>query len=101
MITAHIFIHVLGFTRAGWDSKVSCPRTLLQKTQCFNPLPNEKVLDLSILEAFADDKSKVAKIMRCPLDRIGKTLWEKVKMLVTRIFSFSYNAFKSPLLYGR
>ena len=31
--------------------------------QHFNPLPNDKILDLSKLKGFADDKISVAKIM--------------------------------------
>ena len=29
-----------------------------------------------------------------------KTVWEKEKMLITSIFSFSHNVFKSPLCQG-
>ena len=32
---------------------------------------------------------------------VGKTLWEKGKMLVTSIFSFSHNVFKRLLFQGR
>ena len=60
----------------------------------FNPLPNDKILDLTKLKAFADDKSNVAKMMISLIDRVEK-LWEKEKILVTSIFSFSYSVFQS------
>ena len=36
----------------------------------FNSLPNKKILDLSKLEAFADEKLKVTKIMKLLFDRV-------------------------------
>ena len=48
-------------------------------------LPNDKILDWSKFKALAEDKINV----------------EKKKMLVTSIFSFSQNVFKSLLSQGR
>ena len=47
----------------------------------FNSLPNDKILDLSKLKAFADNKINVAQ-------KGYKTLWEKEKMLVTHFLLF-------------
>ena len=47
------------------------------------------------LKAFTDGKLKVAKMTISPSDRV-ETLLEKVKMLVTSIFSFSHRVFQSP-----
>ena len=69
---------------ATWDSWV-------------NPLPNDKILDVTKLKAFADDKLKVGRMMIVLLED-WKTLWEKEKMLVTSIFSFSHSVFQSVLL---
>ena len=37
-----------------------------------NPLPNNKILDLSKLKGFSDDKLKVAQMMKPVLHRVGK-----------------------------
>ena len=63
----------------------------------FKSLPNDKILDVTKLKAFADDKIKVAQMTISVFDKV-KTLWEKEKMLVTRIFSFSYNVLKRLLV---
>ena len=36
----------------------------------FNPLPNDKFLDMTILKAFADNKIKVLKMMIFVFDRV-------------------------------
>ena len=66
----------------------------------FNSFPHNKILDLSKFKAFADDKINVTKKMKFVLGRV-KTLWEKEKMLVASIFSFSLNVFKRLLSLGR
>ena len=66
-----------------------------------NSLPNDKILDCSKLKTFADDKIYVTEKVKFVLGTIKKTLWEKEKMLVTSIFSFSHNVFKSLFLQGR
>ena len=67
--------------------------------KAFNSLPNDKILDLTNFKAFAGGKLNVAKTMISSFDGL-KTLWEKEKMLVTSIFSFSHNVFKSPISSG-
>ena len=62
-----------------------------------NSLSNDKILEWSKLKAFAEDKINVNEKLKFGLRRI-KTLWEKEKMLVTSIFSFSHNAFKRLLI---
>ena len=52
------------------------------------------ILDWSKLKACADDKIHVTKKLKCVLGRV-ETLWEKEKILVTSIFSFSHNGFSS------
>ena len=43
----------------------------IRKTKrSFNPLPNNKILDLSELKAFADDKLKVIQMAKLVLDKI-------------------------------
>ena len=60
----------------------------------FNPLPHDKILRLPKLKAFTDNKLNVTQDIKVSF--IGwKTLWEKKKMLVTSIFFFSHNVFKS------
>ena len=66
----------------------------------FKPLPNNKIWDLSKLEALADDKINVIEKLKIVIGRV-KTMWEKEKMLVTSIFSFSHNVGKSLSPQGR
>ena len=58
-----------------------------------NSLPNDKFSDWSKLKTFANDKLSLTEKLKFVFRR--KTLWEKEKMLVTSIFYFSYNVFKS------
>ena len=62
-----------------------------------NSLPNDKILGMAELKAFAVDKLNVAKMMFALFDRVQNTL-EEEKMLVTSIFSFSHSVFQSLLL---
>ena len=57
---------------------------------CF-ALPNDKTIDCSKFKAFADDNLNMTENL--------KTLWEKEKMLVTIIFSFSHNVFKKGCFF--
>ena len=66
----------------------------------FNSLQNGKILDWSKLKAFADNKIIGAEKLNFVLGKV-ETLCEKKKMVVTSIFSFSNNVFKSCLLQGR
>ena len=54
-------------------------------------------MDLPKLKAFSNDKVNVSQ--NFVLWKVRKTLREKEKMLVTSIFSFSLNVFKSILLF--
>ena len=65
-----------------------------------NSLPNNKILDQSEFKAFADDKIILFSRNWNSFREEWKTLWEKEKMLVTSIFSFSHNVFKRPLSQG-
>ena len=58
--------------------------------------PNDKILHQSYLKAFADDNHTIraTRKLKLVLAREEKTLWEKEKILVTSIFSFSHNVFK-------
>ena len=58
-----------------------------------------QIFNWTKFKAFVDDILNVAKIMISVLGK--KKLWEKEKILVTSIFSFSHNAFKSFLFQGR
>ena len=64
-----------------------------------NAIPNKKNLKQSRLKTFAHDNIKITQKLKFVLGRVEK-LWEKEKMLVTSIFSFSHNVFKSLLLQG-
>ena len=69
--------------------------------QCrLNSLPNDKFLDWSKLNAFADDKINF-KLKTKFLGGCEKTLRGKEKMLVTSIFSFCHYVFKKLLFQGR
>ena len=63
----------------------------------FISLPNDKILDWSKLQAFADDKC--GKKIKFVVGRIGNIVG-KGEMLVTSFFSFSHNAFKRLLFQG-
>ena len=59
-----------------------------KKQQNLYPLPDNKILAVFKLKAFADDDFSVVQ-KRCSFSLIGqKTLWKKEKMLVTSIFYF-------------
>ena len=61
----------------------------------FNTLPDENILDLSKLEAHADDILKVTPMIILFYQRsVKKNLCAKEKMLVTSIFSFSHIVFR-------
>ena len=66
-----------------------------------NPLPTDKIWDLSNLKAFCrwHFKCRSNDDLCYWLDR--KHCGEKEKMLVTSIFSFSHNVFRRPLFQGR
>ena len=63
----------------------------------FNPLPNYKILDMTKLQTFADDKLNIAKMTSSKLDRVENTMG-KGEMLVTSIFSFSQSFSKTSSL---
>ena len=56
----------------------------------FKPFSKRQILDSSKLEGFAHDNFKFDENARKFTKRVGKTLWEKEKLLVTSSFSFSH-----------
>ena len=81
---------------------LSCNNPIIKKHWCrkrdnlFNCLPDNKILALTKLKVFADDKFNVAEEMNAVFD--SKDIVEKEKMLlVTSVFSFTHNLFKSLL----
>ena len=40
----------------------------------FNPLPKDKILNVTKLKTFADDKSNIAKIANSPFHRVENTV---------------------------
>ena len=60
-----------------------------------NPLPGDKILTLSKLKTFADNRFKAPRDIKFVICWVWKIV-EKKKMLVTSIFSFSHNVFKRP-----
>ena len=81
------------------DCKCSVPEGLYFPT-IFNSLPNDKILDLSNLKAFTDDKISVTQKVNFVLYGI-ENIMRKGEMLVTSILSFSHNVFKSLVAQGR
>ena len=63
-------------------------------------LPHDKILNLTKLKAFADDKIHLIHVMNSLFDGV-ENIMGKEKMLVTTIFSFSHNVFKSSFLHDR
>ena len=59
-----------------------------------NSLPDDKILGLPNLKAFADDKLNVIQNVKLVFHRIENIVGKEEKMLVTRIFFFSHNVFK-------
>ena len=59
--------------------------------------PNNKILDVTKLKAFADDKSNVAEMKISLNDRVANTVG-KGENAGTSIFSFSHSVFQSLLL---
>ena len=64
-------------------------------------MPNDKILDVTKLKAFADDKINVAQMMISVYDSVENIVGKGEKMLVTSILSFSLNVFKRLLSQGR
>ena len=59
-------------------------------------LPNDKILDLSKVKAFAADNLNVYQKLKFALGRV-ETIVGKGENAGTSIFSFSHNVFKRPL----
>ena len=68
-------------------------RNMIKKT-VLTLYRTKKILDIAKLKACADYKLNVAKIVISLFDN-KKTLWEKEKMLVSSIFSFSHSVFQN------
>ena len=61
-------------------------------------LPNDKTFDLSKLKAFADDKTNLTQKLKFEVRKGRKHCGKKDKMLVTSIFSLTYNVFNRSLI---
>ena len=66
-----------------------------------NSLPNDKILDQFKFKAFSDNKINAAEMIISLTDRVENIVGKGENLVVTSIFSFSYNVFKSLLLQGR
>ena len=62
-----------------------------------NPLPNDKILDVTKLKAFADDKLNIVKMMISLYDRVEKAV-EKGENAGYQHFLFFPQCFQSRLL---
>ena len=71
--------------------------TAEEKQTCYQ---NDKILDLSISKAFADDNLNVYQKLKFTLGSVENIVGKKEKMLVTSIFSFSHNVFKGFFSFG-
>ena len=65
----------------------------------FNFLPNDKILALTKLKAFADDKFSIAKMMIPLFDQV-ENIVEKGENAGHQHFLFSHNVFKRLLIQG-
>ena len=77
-----------GKTRKCWLPQLSSfPYVFLKSpaSGSFNPFPHNKILDLTELKAFADDKLNVIKILISVFDRV-ENIVRKEKLLVQAIF---------------
>ena len=72
---------------------------ILVFSEHFDSLPNDKILALTKLKAFADDKFNVAKIMISFLDRVEKQCGKRRKCWFSA-FSLSQYFLKSSLFQG-
>ena len=54
---------------------------------CFNPLPDDRILDWSKLKAFADDKLNVTKMLIFVFDKV-ENIVGKGEIVCTSNFSF-------------
>ena len=77
------------------------PKLLDSKTNlifllALNFLPNDKILDMTKLRTFADDKLNVAEIKISLYDRVENTV-EKGENAGYQHFSFSHSVFQSLL----
>ena len=71
-------------------SSGKCP---LHYILVFNPLPDDKILDMTKLKAFADEKLNVTKMVISLFDRV-ESIVGKGEIACTSNFSFSNNVFK-------
>ena len=71
---------------------------ILSSSQDLTLHQNNKILALTKLKVFAEDKFDVAKMMISVSDRERKHCGKRRKCWLTSIFSFSHNVSKSPLL---
>ena len=66
----------------------------------FDPLPNDKILDLSKFKTLADDKINENEKLKFVLG-MAQNILGKEKILVSGIFSYFQNVFKKFLPQGR
>ena len=57
-----------------WKAIVCTVTQILYSYEVFNPFPNDKILDLTELKAFADNKLNVTKLMSSLYDRVENTV---------------------------
>ena len=70
-------------------------RTVFWHAKTFNSLPNNKILDQSILKDFADDKINVTYVKNFVMERVENV--GKGENAGYQHFSFSHNIFKGLL----
>ena len=68
---------------------------------CFNPLPDDKIVDWSKLKQIADDNLKFEENGRKLFKPVENTVGKKENLLVTSNFSFSHSVFKGFVSQGR
>ena len=68
-------------------------------SQCFNPLPNEKLSEVTKLKAFADDKLNIVKMVITLFDRVENTV-EKGENAGYQHFLLFQQSFPKPSSLG-
>ena len=66
----------------------------------FNHLPNDKILDLSELKAFADNKLKVIQMTKLVLDEVENIVGKRKKSWLPAFSSFQKASFSGSLKVG-
>ena len=85
-------LFVCGRTVSCMMREFACLKVLHLKTTGLTPFPHDKILDLTKLKAFADDKLDATKMIISVFDRV-ENIVGKGEIACTSNFSFSHGVF--------